>query len=191
MKVQVKRAFKGYFLSPKKNNKKADRLYIKFSSTFNTRVQRCLYPLFQNQRPHFLLLHLSRRLSQPSGQMLNEHMVDYHPSLSEFTSRIHPLIYLRTLKGFISPEYLIFFSNLHIPPGLKKMFQIHGAKITWKYTFESKNRICSFSLMPQANPPPPPQAERNYPFHPNKVFWKSFFLQQRGRGLWSWKYDQN
>ena len=35
-KVQVKRAFKGYFFVTKKNNKKADRLCMKFSSTFNT-----------------------------------------------------------------------------------------------------------------------------------------------------------
>ena len=69
MKVQVKRAFKSYFLSPK-NNKRADRLCIKFSSTFNTSVLRCLYPLFQNQHPHFLLPHLFRRMSQPPGQVL-------------------------------------------------------------------------------------------------------------------------
>ena len=50
MKVQVKRTFKYYFLSPK-NNKRADILCIKFSSTFNTSVQRYLYPLFQNHHP--------------------------------------------------------------------------------------------------------------------------------------------
>ena len=50
-----------------KINKKADRLYMKFSSNFNASVQRCLCPLFQNQNPHFLLLHLFRRMSQPSG----------------------------------------------------------------------------------------------------------------------------
>ena len=67
MKVQVKRAFKRYFLSPK-NFKTAHRLCMKFSSTFKTSVQRCLYPLFKNQRPHFLLLHLFLRMFQPSGQ---------------------------------------------------------------------------------------------------------------------------
>ena len=40
---------------------------MKFSSTSSTSVQWCLYPLFQNQRPHFLLLHLSED-SQLSGQ---------------------------------------------------------------------------------------------------------------------------
>ena len=76
MKVQFRRAVKGYFFCHQKNNKKAERLYMKFSSTFNTSVQRYLYPLFRNQHAHFLLLHLFRRMSQPSGQdmkMLNKH----------------------------------------------------------------------------------------------------------------------
>ena len=54
MKVQVKRAFKSYFLSPKSNNKnitKAGRPCIKFSLTSNKNLQWCFYPLFQNQRP--------------------------------------------------------------------------------------------------------------------------------------------
>ena len=67
MKVEAKRAFKSYLLSPKKH-KKVDRLCMKFSSPSNVSVQRCLYCLFQNQRPYFLLLHLFWRISQPSGQ---------------------------------------------------------------------------------------------------------------------------
>ena len=69
MKVQVKRTFKGYFFCHQKCNKKADRLCMKFSSNCNISVQRYLYLLFQNQYPHFLLLHLFGRMSQPSGQM--------------------------------------------------------------------------------------------------------------------------
>ena len=56
-KVQVKRAFKGYFFVTKKT-KNAERLFMKFSSTFKTSVQRSLYLPFQNQRHYFLLLHL-------------------------------------------------------------------------------------------------------------------------------------
>ena len=67
MKVQVKKAFKSYFLSTR-NNKRVDKLCIKFSSTFSTSVQRCLYLLFQNQHLHFLLFHLFWRMSQPSVQ---------------------------------------------------------------------------------------------------------------------------
>ena len=35
-------------------NEKADRVCTEFSSSSNTSKQRCLYPLFQNQSPHFL-----------------------------------------------------------------------------------------------------------------------------------------
>ena len=38
------------------------------SSWTNTSVQRCLYPLFQNQSPYFLLSPLFLELFQPSGQ---------------------------------------------------------------------------------------------------------------------------
>ena len=78
-------------------------------------------PYFKILRRHFLRLHVFRRMSQSSGQMLNEHVVNYNPSPSEFTSRIEPLIFLWIPKGFISPEYFfIFFSNLYIPARLKK-----------------------------------------------------------------------
>ena len=56
--------------------------------------------------------------------MVNKHTVDYHPSPSEFTSRIHLLIFLWTPKGFISPEHCWnFFSNLYIPSWLQKIFK--------------------------------------------------------------------
>ena len=48
--------------------KKQTRHCMKFSSTSNTSVQRCLHPVFQNQLPHFLLPTLFQRISQPSGQ---------------------------------------------------------------------------------------------------------------------------
>ena len=55
--------------------------------------------------------------------MVNEHIIDYHPNLSEFTSSIHSL-FLWTPKEFISPEYFLdFFSNLYIPPCLQKSFK--------------------------------------------------------------------
>ena len=101
---------------------------MKFCSTFNTSVQRCLYPLFQNQCPHFLLLYIFWRMA-------------VHPSPSEFTSRTHPLIFLWTPKGLISPEYfLIFFSNLCIPPIFqpwKKCFKLMVLRLL-ENTFVSK-----------------------------------------------------
>ena len=64
IKVEVKGDFKSYFLSPKINSK-ADRLYMKFSSTSNTCVHRCLYPLFQNQHPYFMLVHFFEECLNP------------------------------------------------------------------------------------------------------------------------------
>ena len=88
-------------------------------------------------------------------KMLNEEPVDYHPSPLEFTSKIHPLIFLWTRKRFISPEYfLIFSSNLYIPLCLKKIFQIHGVKITKKYICESKNWIFVFTHAHKQNSQP-------------------------------------
>ena len=62
IKVEVKRDVKSYFCH-QKSNKKAEKLYMKISSALNTSVRRCL-----NQRLHFLLLHLFRRMSQASVQ---------------------------------------------------------------------------------------------------------------------------
>ena len=57
------------------------------------------------------------------NKMVNEHTGDYHTSLSELTSRIHLLIFLRIPNGFIfSPEcFLNFFSNLYFAPCFKFM----------------------------------------------------------------------
>ena len=179
MKVQVKRAFKGYFFCHQKNKKKADRFCMKFSSTFNTRCRVAYIPYFKIYAPIFCCFIFFEECLKPQVRiykMLNERTVDYHLSSSKFTSRIHPLIFLWTPKGFISPEYfLIFFSDLYIPPWLKNMFQIHGVKITEKYIYESKNWICSFLLMPPSKTLPRflsslLQAEWNYPFPSNKNF---------------------
>ena len=97
------------------------------SSWTNTSVQRCLYSLFQNQCPIFCCLLFPENYLNPQvriKKMVNEHTVDYHPSPSQLISRIHPLIFLWTPKGFISPEsFLNFFLNLYIPPWLRKSFK--------------------------------------------------------------------
>ena len=165
-----------------KNIKNADSLCMKFSSTFNASMQRCLYPLFRNQRPHFLLLHHFRRLSQPSGQ-------DYHPSPTEFTSRIHPLIFLWTPKGFISPEcFLNYFPNLYISPWLQICFKFMMLRLMENKFLRQKIESVHFSSWPQAKLSsrflsPPNQTEGNYPFPPNKVFWKSISPAERGRTM--------
>ena len=46
--------------------------------------------------------------------MVNKHTVDYHPSPLQLTSKIHPLTFLWTPEGFISPEsFLLWFSFKH------------------------------------------------------------------------------
>ena len=148
MKVQIKRAFKSYFLLPK-NNERTDRLCIRFSSTLNTSVLRFLYPPGQVLLITTIVLDLSRIF----------------------------------LEFFLKPVY----------PSIPKKFQIHVVNITGKWIYEL-NWICLLMLpsktLPQVFIITTPR-EGNYPFLPNKVFWKSIFPQQRGRGLWSWKYDQN
>ena len=72
--------------------------------------------------------------------MVNEHNVDYHPSPSELTSRIHPLILLWTPKGSIfSRECFLNFFKPVFRTIVAEKFQIHGVKITGKCMRESKS----------------------------------------------------
>ena len=127
--------------------------------------------------------------------MVNEHIVNYHPSPSELTSRIHPLIFLWTPEGYISPEYLLnFFSNLFTPPWFRKSFKFMVLRLLENIFVSQKLNLFIFFSCPQAKFFPkflssPLQTEWNYSFFPNSVFWKSIFPQQKGEAkiLWSWK----
>ena len=144
---------------------------MKFSSTSNTKVQSCLYPLFQNQCPHFLLSALFWKLFSENylnpqvriNKMVNKHTVDYHPSPSQIPARVHPFIFLWTQEGvYLSRIFLEFFLNLYIPP------------------FHSKKWICLFYLMHPSKTLPQVfiitrQAEGDYPFLPNSIFWIFIF----------------
>ena len=58
------------------------------------------------------------------NEIVNKHTLDNHPSPSELALWIHPLIFLRTSEGFISPEYFLnFFQNLYIIAWLQKSFK--------------------------------------------------------------------
>ena len=58
------------------------------------------------------------------NRMVNKHTGDYHPSPSQLTSRILPLIFLRTPKRFAFPESFLNFSlNLHISLWSQKSFK--------------------------------------------------------------------
>ena len=76
--------------------------------------------------------------------MVSKQTGDYDPSPSRLPSRIYPLIFLWTPKGFISPEsfltskgfispesFLKYFLNLYIPPWFRKSFKFM-VKITGK-----------------------------------------------------------
>ena len=81
------------------------------------------------------------------NKMVNKHTVDYHPSSSQLTSKIYPLRFLCTPKGFIfSESFLNFFLNLYIPPWLWKSFKVIVLRLL-QYICESKNWICSFLIM--------------------------------------------
>ena len=97
--MKENKAFKSYSLCTKKNNKKTDRLWMKFSSNPNVSVPRCLNPLFQ--RSLFRCPSLSR-ISQPQiriNKIVNS--VDYHPSPSRLVSRTYSFIFWYTHYGFI------------------------------------------------------------------------------------------
>ena len=84
------------------------------------------------------------------NKMVNKHTVDYHPSPSQLISRIHPLIFLWTPKGFISPEsFLNFFLNLYIPSWLQKSFKF-SVKITANTFVSQKIESVHFYSYPQA-----------------------------------------
>ena len=130
-----------FFLDSELNNGSLHEIFLNLQ---NKCVEVPISPI-SKQHTHFLLLYLFWKMSQISGQDQQngkEHILDYHPSPSEFISRIHPLIFLLTSKGFISPKYFLnFFSNLYIPPWLQKNFKLMVLRLL-ENTFESKNWIC-------------------------------------------------
>ena len=117
--------------------------------------------------------------------MVNKHIVDYHPSHSQLTSRTHPLIYLYALSlGFISTEsFLNFFLNLYIAPWLQKDFKfivlrllenIFGSRkidSVYVYSYAKLNFATGFYHYPP---------EGSYSFLPNSVFWRSIFSPAEG-----------
>ena len=81
--------------------------------------------------------------------MVNEHTIDYHPSPSELTSRIHPLIFLWTPKGFISsPECFLDFFKPIFRNMVAEKFQKPGVKITENACVSQKVESVHFCLCP-------------------------------------------
>ena len=107
---------------------------------------------------------------------INKHTFNYNQNPSQLTSRIHALIFPWIHKGFISPESLIFFQNLHIPLWLRKSFKFIALGLLANTFASQKIESVHFYSCPQAkfsqvfiiN-----QTEGNYPFLSNSVFRRS------------------
>ena len=145
----------------------------------NSSKQRCLYPLFQNQSPHFLLSSLFWKLSQPLGQ-------DQQNSKQTYC-QLPIIIFLWTPKGFISPEsFLNFLLNLYIPPWLPKSFKFIVLRLLQIHLWVKKLNLFNFTHAPKQNSPPD--------FY-QTAFSEDIFPEQKegvgGRRLCSWKNCQN
>ena len=137
---------------------------MKFYSTSNTSLHRCYYPLFQNYRIN-------------------------HPSPSQLTSRIHPLIFLWTPKGFISPESsLNFFLILYIPPSLQKRLKLTVLRLLANTLVSQKIEYVHFCSCSEAKPSPrflsllPRQKEITH--SSRTAFSKDLFFPSRIRRGW-------
>ena len=106
MKVQVKRPFKSYFIFHRKSNKIAEMFCINFLQPPLPVCRGAYIPYFKINAPIFCCLLFFQPQVNPQvriSKMVNKYTIDYEPSPSQLTSRIHPLIFLWSPKGFISP----------------------------------------------------------------------------------------
>ena len=151
-----------------------------------TSVQRCLYPLFQNQSLHFWLFSLFGKLSQPLGQD--------QQNIKQIHCQLPIIVFLWTPKGFISPEsFLKFLLNLYIPPWLWKSFKFIMLRLLQIHLRVKKLNLFNFTHASMQNSPPgfyhysPGRRELHIP--PEKHFLKIYFPEQKEgeRGLCSWK----
>ena len=155
----------------------------------NTSVQRCLYPLFQNQSLHFLLSSLFWKLSQPLGQ-------DQQNS-KQIYCQLPTIIFLWSPKGFISPEsFLNFLLNLYIPPWLQKIFKFIVLRLPQINLWVKKLNLFNFTHAPKKNSPPGfyhyPPGRKELPIPPEQHFLKTFFPEQKeGEMIMKLKKYQN
>ena len=124
MKVQVKKAFKSYFLVTKKMTKKKGSAWNFLQPPMQVCRGAYIHYFKINASifccPLFFEEYLNPQVK--INKMVNKYTVDYHPSSSELTSTIQPFIFLWTPKEFISHEYFLsFFSNLYILPWCGKV----------------------------------------------------------------------
>ena len=151
---------------------------MKFSSTSNTKVQSCLYPLFQNQCPHFLMSALFWKLFSENylnpqvriNKMVNKHTVDYHPSPSQISCKGTPFHISLDSGGGLSLQNLswVFPKSVYSTIPFKKMnlfILSHASK---------ENSPASFYHYPSGR--------RRLPIPPKQHFLNIYFLTSESRG---------
>ena len=142
-------------------------------------MQRCLYPLFQNQSPHFLLSSLFWKLSQPLGQDQQNNKQTY--------CRLSIIIFLWLHKGFISPEsFLNFLLNLYIPPWLRKSSKSIVLRLLQIHLWIKKMNRFIFTHTLEKNSSPGfyhyPPGRRELRISSEQRFLKIFFPEQKESG---------
>ena len=89
------------------------------------------------------------------NKMVKNYTIDYHPSPLQLLSRTHPLIFLWTPKGFISPEcFLRFFLKLYIPSWLQKSFKFSVLRLLANTFVSKKLNLFIFTHSCKQNSPP-------------------------------------
>ena len=109
---------------------------------------------FKINPPIFYCLLFSENYLSPQvkiNKTVNKHTVNYQPSPSQLISRVLPLIFPWTPKGFISPEYFLdFFLNLYIPKWLRKSFKFIVLRLLANTSVSQKIESINFYSCPKA-----------------------------------------
>ena len=186
MKVQVKRSIKSFFFCHQKSRETLHEIF------FSLQYPQCLYNHFPPIPPIFCCPLFSENYLNSEvriNKMVNKHTFDYHPSPSQLTLRIYPLIFLWTPKGFISPEsFLNFFLNLYIPPWLRKSFKFIVLRLLANTFVSQKIESAHFYSCSQAKLPPGffhyPQWQKEITHFPRTAFSEDlFFPQEEDHGV--------
>ena len=132
--------------------------------------------------------------------MASKHTVDYHPSPSQFFSRIHAVIFLWACKGFISPKsFLNFFLNFYLYSTMfvrNLIVYLIVLRLLQIHLWVKKLNLFFFNHALKKNSPPGfyyyLPGRREFPIPPEQCVLKIFFPEEKGeRGLWSGKNYQN
>ena len=147
-------AFKSYFLW-QKSNKKADRFCMKFLQPPVPVWGGTYIPYFKINAPVFCCPLFSENYLIPLvriNKMVNKDTVDYQPSSSQLTLKIHPLM-LRSWGVYFSIIFLEVFLNLHIPPWLRKSFKFIVLRLLANTFVSQKIESVHFYSYPKQNFP--------------------------------------